>query len=139
MSKKYSVKNTGCASSIWKNFSDYEKNLWNMFYVAFKMPHLYPQEWGENGKSCKDKQGAVAHNCAIEAVHVMRHRNYTLNKKNPYEMLMTLHASMEHHYTVEQRRLFDKLAKMLWDEYCVCGELAVRGENAKIRLYDWKD
>lgn len=130
MTKAKEPKNPGCAPKIWKKFSVYEKKMWAMFYEAFKQPHNYPNQ-------NKKDMDVIAHNHACQAIWEMEHRNCNLGKCNPYEMLMVF-ADKVDGYTPEMRRLFDRLAFVLFQEYVVCGDMAVNGVEAKIRLYGWK-
>lgn len=131
MTKAKEPKNPGCAPKLWKQFSIYEKNLWTLFYKAFKSHVSFPPK-----TSAKDAE-VIAHNMALRAIGTLRERNNALGKKNPYEMLMQFAAKIDS-YTPEMRRMFDRLAFVLFQEYVVCGELAIKGVDAKIRLYEWK-
>jgi hypothetical protein len=130
MTKAKEPKNPGCAPKIWKKFSVYEKKMWTLFYESFKQPYAYADQ-------SKQDRDTIAHNHACQAIWEMEHRNADLGKCNPYEMLMVF-ADKVDGYTPEMRRLFDRLAFVLFQEYVVCGDMAVNGVKAKIRLYDWK-
>lgn len=136
MTKAKEPKNPGCAPKLWKRFSVYEKNLWTLFYKAFQRGEIYPDRKNGTVDSKKERE-VIAHNMALHAIWTLRERNNALGKKNPYEMLMQFAAKIDS-YTPEMRRLFDRLAFVLFQEYVVCGELAIKGVDAKIRLYEWK-
>lgn len=68
------MKNPGCASKLWNNFSDAEKTLWTILYKSFLTPAFYPTELEFNKKQNKKLLEVVAHNLACEAI--WRHRNF---------------------------------------------------------------
>lgn len=74
MTKAKEPKNPGCASTLWKGFSDAEKVLWTILYKSFLISAYYPDELEFNKKKNKKLLEAVAHNLACEAV--WRHRNF---------------------------------------------------------------
>lgn len=133
MTKAKEPKNPGCAPRIWKKFSVYEKKMWTLFYEDFKEPINYIRQKQIDAK----EREIIAHNLATQAIWTMQKRNAALGNSNPNELLMQFAAKVDG-YTPEMRRLFDRLAFILFQEYVVCGELAVKGVDAKIRLYEWK-
>ena len=135
MTKAKEPKNPGCASSFWKGFSIYEKKMWALFYEDFKKEVSFPSELC--GKKNQKQREAIAHNMALQAIWALRKRNNALGNRNPYEMLMQFAEKIDA-YTPEMRRMFDRLAFVLYQEYVVCGELAVKGTKSKVRLYDWE-
>ena len=142
MTKAKEPKNPGCASSFWKGFSIYEKKMWALFYEDFKTEVPFPSELcGKKNKkqreAIKKQREAMAHNMALQAIWAMRKRNNALGNRNPYEMLLRFAAKIDA-YTPEMRRMFNRLAFVLYQEYVVCGELAVKGAKSKVRLYDWE-
>lgn len=133
MTKAKEPKNPGCAPRIWKKFSVYEKKMWMLFYEDFKDPINYIRQKQIDAK----EREIIAHNLATQAIWTMQKRNASLGSSNPNELLMQFAAKVDG-YTPEMRRLFDRLAFILFQEYVVCGDLAVNGVKAKIRLYEWK-
>lgn len=59
-----------CSPMIWRKFNDFEKAAWLIFYEAFNLPVLLPNEMAEGMKprDRREKMKVIAHNTACQAV-----------------------------------------------------------------------